>query len=169
MRGLYLDQLTEDDLLGRLFGNLAEYSGGRRFVIIQAAARHSPSAGHGSSVGVLGGQQASARMTTAYAAKRCLTAGRMSSPSTTPASRPWRRRTGRDSSTTGRKPNSQCKGSDSPCNASTPDRRRDRGWPNACHHPPPDHQPHHHCQFFSPPLALRWDQLRDRPRRPRKY
>jgi hypothetical protein len=61
VRGLHLDQLAEDDLLGSLFGNLAEYCGGRRFVIIKAAARHSPSTCNGGSVGILGGQQASAR------------------------------------------------------------------------------------------------------------
>ena len=62
VRRLHLDQLAEDDLLGRLFGNLPEHSRGRRLVIIQTTAWHSPSTGDGSSVGVLGGEQAAARL-----------------------------------------------------------------------------------------------------------
>ena len=60
VRGLHLDKLAEDDLLGRLFGNLPEYRRGRRLMIIKTAAWHAPSTGHGSSIGVLGGKQAPA-------------------------------------------------------------------------------------------------------------
>ena len=61
MRGLHPDKLAQDDLLGGLLGNLAEYSRGRRLVIIKPAAWHTPSPGDGSSAGVLGSEQPSAR------------------------------------------------------------------------------------------------------------
>src|SRR5687768_17714256 len=61
MRGLHLDQLAQDDLLRSLFGNLPEHSRGRRFMIIEAAAGHTPAAGDGSAPGVFGGEQSPTR------------------------------------------------------------------------------------------------------------
>jgi hypothetical protein len=61
VRRLYLDELAENDFLRRFFGHLTEHSRGWRFVIIKAAAWHTPSAGHSGSSRVLGSQQAAAR------------------------------------------------------------------------------------------------------------
>ncbi len=61
VRGLHFDQLTENDLLGGLFGNLTEHSGRRWLMIIEAAARHAPAAGYRSTTGVFGGEQSSTR------------------------------------------------------------------------------------------------------------
>ena len=61
MRGLYFDQLAEDDLLGGLFGNLTEHSRCRWLMIIEAAARHTPAAGYRGATGIFGGEQSPTR------------------------------------------------------------------------------------------------------------